>query len=96
LALVLIVAPRVLALARPALALSDPADFPPPGRMIAVDGHQLHLQRTGAGAPTVTLEEGAGGASLNWAWIERARAKTIRVCSYNYPGGISPRAMREL
>src|SRR5271169_5540749 len=59
LALVLIVALHVLALAlvRPALAPSDLADFPPPGRMIAVDGHQLHLQCTGAGVPTVILEE---------------------------------------
>jgi pimeloyl-ACP methyl ester carboxylesterase len=60
--------------------------FPPPGRLVAVDGHQLHLFCTGTGEPTVMLEEGAGGASLNWVWIQRTVAATTRVCSYDRPG----------
>jgi hypothetical protein len=36
-----------------ALADSDMADFPPPGRLIELDGHQSHLFCTGRGTPTV-------------------------------------------
>jgi pimeloyl-ACP methyl ester carboxylesterase len=74
------------------LALSDAAadpdlaTFPPPGRLIQVDGRQMHLYCTGSGAPTVVLEDGQGGASLNWTWIQRDVAKTTRVCAYDRPG----------
>jgi pimeloyl-ACP methyl ester carboxylesterase len=70
----------------PARADSDFAALPPPGRLVKVDGHQLHLNCTGAGTPTVILEEGAGGGSLNWTWIQRKVAATTRVCSYDRPG----------
>jgi pimeloyl-ACP methyl ester carboxylesterase len=75
-----------LLVAEPALADPDMAGFPPPGRLVAVDGHQRHLFCTGTGTPTVILEEGAGGASLNWVWIQRKVAATTRVCSYDRPG----------
>jgi len=75
-----------LVVTRSALAQSDPANFAPPGRMIVIDGHQVHLHCIAADAPTVILEEGAGGASLNWAWIQWDVAKTTRVCSYDRPG----------
>src|SRR5215813_1681580 len=65
---------------------SDLASIPPMGRMILVNGHQVHLYCTGAGAPTVILEAGLGWASLNWAWVQRDIAKTSRVCSYDRPG----------
>jgi len=64
---------------------SDLASIPPMGRMILVNGHQVHLYCTGAGAPTVILEAGLGWASLNWAWVQRDIAKTTRVCSYDRP-----------
>ena len=51
-----------LLVAEPALADPAMAAFPPPGRLVAVDGHQHHLFCTGTGTPTVILEEGAGGA----------------------------------
>jgi pimeloyl-ACP methyl ester carboxylesterase len=72
--------------AEPALADPAMAGLPPPGRLVAVEGHQHHLFCTGTGAPTVVLEEGAGGASLNWVWIQRTVAATTRVCSYDRPG----------
>jgi pimeloyl-ACP methyl ester carboxylesterase len=73
-------------IAEPALAASNMADFPPPGRIVTVDGHERHLFCTGTGRPTVILEEGAGGASPNWVWIQRMVASTTRVCSYDRPG----------
>lgn len=70
----------------PALADSGMAGFPPPGRLIAVDGHRRHVFCTGSGTPTVILEEGVGGGSLNWTWVQRMVAATTRVCSYDRPG----------
>jgi len=75
-----------LALSESALADPSMAGFPPPGRLVEVDGYQRHLFCTGRGAPTVILEEGAGGGSLNWSWIQRLVASTTRVCSYDRPG----------
>lgn len=75
-----------LFLGQPARAESEFASLPPPGRLIEVGGHRLHLNCTGAGTPTVILEEGAGGGSLNWTWIQRKVAVTTRVCSYDRPG----------
>ena len=72
--------------ASPARAESDLADIPPPGRLVDIDGHARHLACTGAGTPTVILEEGSGGASLNWIWIQGKVAATTRVCSYDRPG----------
>ena len=62
------------------------AAFPPLGRLVAVDGRQHYLFCTGTGAPTVILEEGAGGASPNWVWIQPRVTATTRVCSYDRPG----------
>lgn len=82
-----------VALSVPGLLVAEPASadpamaaFPPPGRLVAIDGRQHHLFCTGTGTPTVILEEGAGGASLNWAWIQPRVAAATRVCSYDRPG----------
>lgn len=37
---------------------SDQRTYPPPGEMINVAGHRLHLHCTGYGSPTVILEAG--------------------------------------
>src|SRR5205814_9411789 len=60
--------------------------FPHPGRMIDVGGHQLHLYCVGQGAPTVVLEAPATTMSTAWAWVQTALAKTTRVCSYDRAG----------
>src|SRR5215813_9572726 len=75
-----------LVAAKPALAASDLANVPPPGRIVLVEGRQVHIHCTGVGSPTVLLEEGLGGGSLNWAWIQRDVTKVSRVCSYDRPG----------
>lgn len=86
--LVLTVALSVPSLFVAESASADPtmAAFPPLGRLVAVDGRQHYLFCTGTGAPTVILEEGAGGASPNWVWIQPRVTATTRVCSYDRPG----------
>jgi pimeloyl-ACP methyl ester carboxylesterase len=61
-------------------------EFPHPGRLVDVGGHQLHLFCTGEGRPTVVLEAPAGGMSAAWGWIQPEIAETTRVCSYDRAG----------
>ena len=61
-------------------------EFPHPGRLVDVGGHQLHLYCTGDGTPTVVLEAPAAGLSAAWGWIQPEIAETTRVCSYDRAG----------
>jgi pimeloyl-ACP methyl ester carboxylesterase len=59
---------------------------PPPGQMVDVGGYRLHIHCQGEGHPTVILDSGAGGTSLDWGWIQPEIAKTTRVCVYDRAG----------
>jgi pimeloyl-ACP methyl ester carboxylesterase len=60
---------------------------PPPGRMVDVDGHKLHLNCAGSGSPTVILESGGGWTgSLSFVLVQPEIAKSHRVCSYDRAG----------
>ena len=60
--------------------------FPHPGRLIDVGGHQLHLYCIGGGAPTVVLEAPATGMSAAWGWVQPEVAQVTRVCAYDRSG----------
>jgi pimeloyl-ACP methyl ester carboxylesterase len=60
--------------------------FPYPGRLVDVGGHQLHIHCSGEGGPTVVLEAPAAGISVGWAWVQADLARTTRVCSYDRAG----------
>jgi pimeloyl-ACP methyl ester carboxylesterase len=64
----------------------DVRAFPPPGQLVDVGGHKLHIQCVGEGSPTVILEAGQGGLSSDWVWIQPEIAKTTRVCAYDRAG----------
>ncbi|MEX5214819.1 MAG: alpha/beta hydrolase [Nitrospiraceae bacterium] len=80
----------------------DQARHPPPGDLIDVGGHQLHLYCTGEGSPTVILEASGLGWSVYWSNVQPALAKVTRVCSYDRAGfgwsesGPSPRTGRRI
>lgn len=70
-------------------ATRDRAAFPPPGQLVDVGGHRLHLYCTGeatAGRPTVILETLSGGIGAYWGWVQPEIAKQTRVCSYDRAG----------
>jgi len=67
-------------------AAADANAYPMPGQLIDVGGHRLHLRCTGAGAPTVVLEPGAGEMSSNLGWVAPAVARDTRVCVYDRAG----------
>lgn len=64
----------------------DAERYPPPGELIDVDDHRLHLLCGGTGSPTVVLEAGLGESALGWASIQRELAAETRVCSYDRAG----------
>jgi pimeloyl-ACP methyl ester carboxylesterase len=78
------------------------AATPPPGHLVDVGGHRLHLWCTGAGAPPVILEAGLGGSSADWGFVQPDIARFTRVCSYDRAGmgysdpGPSPRTARRI
>lgn len=76
---------------------------PPPGRLVDVGGHRLHLYCTGTGAPTVVLASGASAFAIDWALVQPEVARTNRVCSYDRAGmgwsdstGLVPTAERSV
>ena len=62
------------------------ASTPPPGHLVDIGGHRLHLWCTGAGAPPVVLDTGLGGSSADWGFVQPDVARFTRVCSYDRAG----------
>lgn len=80
----------------------DKQQYLPPGQLIDVGGYRLHLYCTGQGNPTVILESGLAGPSLQWALVQQELEKVTRVCSYDRAGlgwsdvGPSPRTSQQM
>jgi pimeloyl-ACP methyl ester carboxylesterase len=60
--------------------------YPPPGQLIQVENHKLHLYCTGSGSPTVILEAAAQSSSLDWSYVQPPIAQLTRACSYDRAG----------
>ena len=67
-------------------ARGDARAYPPPGQMVDVGGYRLHLQCVGTGSPTVVLDAGLGGTSLDWSLVQTELGQTTRVCAYDRAG----------
>lgn len=65
---------------------SDARNHRAPGQLIDVGGYRLHLNCTGEGAPTVILDAGLGGSSLDWVLVQPEMSRTTRTCSYDRAG----------
>lgn len=59
---------------------------PPPGELIEVGGHRLHIYCTGNGSPTVVIDAGNANGSINWMPIQAELARQTRVCTYDRAG----------
>jgi pimeloyl-ACP methyl ester carboxylesterase len=64
----------------------DAKRYPPPGQLVEVGGHRLHLNCVGQGSPTVVLDAGLGAFSLDWGAVQPQIATTTRVCAYDRAG----------
>ena len=71
--------------------------FLPPGQLVDIGTHRLHIYCIGSGKPTVIMDAGLGGLSLEWLTIQEAMAKHVKTCVYDRAGygwsdpGPSPR-----
>src|SRR5918992_5511837 len=60
--------------------------FTPPGQLIDVGGHRLHVICRGSGGPVVLLEAGIAASSLSWALVQPEIATFTRACAYDRAG----------
>jgi pimeloyl-ACP methyl ester carboxylesterase len=85
-ALVLVVVPLGLAAYG---AIAEALFFrrhPPPGRVLAVGGRNMHIDCRGAGAPAVVFESALGGSSVDWYRVLPEVARFSRACAYDRAG----------
>lgn len=61
-------------------------DLPPPGVMVDVGGHRLHLVCAGSGRPAVVFDAGLADAWVVWERVLLGLAPTTRVCAYDRAG----------
>ena len=70
----------------PRVAWSDRVNFEPPGKLIDVNGHKMHINCIGNKSPTIILDSGTGGFSLEWKNIQHSLSQYVRVCAYDRAG----------
>ncbi len=61
-------------------------DFNPPGQLIDIGTHKMHLYCQGTESPTIVIDSGLGGFSLEWARLQQQLSRYGRVCSYDRSG----------
>jgi pimeloyl-ACP methyl ester carboxylesterase len=66
-------------------AIGDSAPKPL-GKLVDLGGHQLHLNCSGHGGPTVVVENGLGDFSFDWALVQRRVEKFTSICTYDRAG----------
>ena len=80
----------------------DQRRYPPPGRLVDINGGRLHLVCQGEGAPTVVFESGLGSTHLDWCCVFPEVAKFTRAVAYDRAGygwsgaGPLPRTGRQM
>lgn len=63
------------------------AAYPPPGTMVRLDTHALHVHCLGAGNPTVVFESDVDPlGSLSWARVQGEVSAFTQACSYDRAG----------
>ena len=67
-------------------AAGDAQRYPAPGQLVDVGGYRLHIQCVGTGSPTVVLDAGLGGSSLDWSLVQPELGRSTRVCAYDRAG----------
>jgi pimeloyl-ACP methyl ester carboxylesterase len=74
----------------------------PPGKLVDLGGHRLHVYCTGKGPFTVVVENGLGDFSFDWALVQTRVEKFARICTYDRGGyawsdpGPKPRTYAQL
>jgi pimeloyl-ACP methyl ester carboxylesterase len=62
-------------------------DYPPPGKMVSLGTHKIHLNCVGSGSPTVVFEADLDQyGSLSWMPVQERIGEITRACSYDRAG----------
>jgi hypothetical protein len=64
----------------------DAQRFPHRGHIVQAGSIRMNIDCSGQGSPTVILESGSGGPSVDWLMAQPGVAKFSRVCSYDRAG----------
>jgi pimeloyl-ACP methyl ester carboxylesterase len=95
--LALVAAAIASAVAQQVLSAKELARYPPPGTLVDVGDHKLHLWCEGEGAPTVLLESSGLGTCRGFSKVIELLKPHVRVCAYDRAGmgwsEPSPRAL---
>lgn len=54
-----------------------------PQQLVDIGGRRLNIYCLGHGSPTVILESGLGGSTIDWRKVHAELARTTRVCAYD-------------
>ncbi len=84
--LLLFVIAAVGALYQSRASAADRARYPPPGDLVPVKGRQMHIYCQGEGSPTIILDAGQGGWSIDWSEIMPQLSPMTQVCAYDRAG----------
>ncbi len=86
----------LLGLTASAAASVEAADYVHPQQRVAMDGtRRLNLFCIGHGTPTVLLDAGSGGSTLDWRMVQGSIASLTKTCAYDRAGyGFSDPANR--
>src|SRR5580704_13180950 len=64
----------------------DAQRFPQRGHLVQAGSIRMNIDCSGQGSPTVILESGSVGPSVDWLMVQPEVAKFARVCSYDRAG----------
>ncbi len=64
----------------------DRRRYPPPGLLVDVGGHRLHISRAGDGVPAVVIIPALGGVTAEWLPVRDAVACRTLAAVYDRPG----------
>jgi pimeloyl-ACP methyl ester carboxylesterase len=63
------------------------AQYAPPGKMVNIGTHDIHLNCVGSGSPTVVFESDLDQyGSLSWVPVQKSVGQWTRACSYDRAG----------
>ncbi len=65
---------------------NDERRYLPPGELVGVGSYRLHINCVGEGSPTVVLDAGLPGTSLDWCLVQPKVAKFTQICAYDRAG----------
>lgn len=58
----------------------------PPGRLVSIGSHRLHLLCAGHGSPAVVFDAALGASSLSWSLVHPQIARITQACVYDRAG----------